>query len=398
MSPRPANARRFTAAMAARYAVFAIFFLHGFILGSWVVHLPLAKERLGVSVGTFGWALLACAAGAVVAMPLAGGLVHRFGSRRVTSFAGGLFCLSVAWPATAATLPSFVAGLAVFGAAIGSMDVAMNAHGLAVEKELRRAVMSSYHGGFSLGAMAGTLVSAFLIGTMGARMQLVVVCGVCLAALAIAVRRLLDHDIDRGLGGAHFAWPTVATVGLGSLCFLVLLAEGAVLDWSAIHLREKFELPLATAGLGYALFSCAMAAARFAGDRFRNLFGATALVRWSGIVTAIGMATATLSHDPLLATSGYAIAGLGIGNIAPVLFAGGGRVDPNAPGRGVAAVVTMGYSGFLLGPPLVGMVAEAAGLSLALGLTVIAALIIAAMAGSAQTADVRFVQRQSPGR
>jgi MFS family permease len=178
----------------------------------------------------------------------------------------------------------------------------------------------------------------------------------------------------------------------------VLLAEGAVLDWSAIHLREKFELPLATAGLGYALFSCAMAAARFAGDRFRNLFGATALVRWSGVVTAIGMATATLSHDPLLAISGYAIAGIGIGNIAPVLFAGGGRVDPDAPGRGVAAVVTMGYSGFLLGPPLVGMVAEAADLSLALGLMVIAALIIAAMAGSAQTADIRIVQRQSPGR
>ena len=122
-------------------SVFAIFFVHGFILGSWVVHIPLAKERLGVGVGMFGWALLAGAVGAVVAMPLTGALVHRHGSRRIIGASGTLFCVALALPATAASLPVFVAGLAMFGAAIGSMDVAMNAHGLQVEKEWGRAVM-----------------------------------------------------------------------------------------------------------------------------------------------------------------------------------------------------------------------------------------------------------------
>lgn len=391
---RPTNS--LAAARAARHAVFAIFLLHGAILGSWVVHVPLAKERLGVGAGVFGWTLLAGALGAVVAMPLTGALVNRYGSRRIITAAGVLFCLSLALPATAAALPSFVAGLAIFGAMIGSMDVAMNAHGLAVEKELGRPVMSSYHGAFSLGAMAGTILSAAMLESLGAAVQLLLVCAGCLGALLLAARRLLGHDVDRGLGGASFAWPTAATIGLGSLCFLVLLTEGAVLDWSAIHLREVHRLPVSGAGLGYALFSCAMAGSRFLGDGLRIRLGATALVRGSALLTAVGMAGVTLSPHPLAVIAGYAVAGLGIGNIAPVLFAGGGRVEPEAPGRGVAAVVTMGYSGFLVGPPLVGMAAEVTGLSAALGLTVIAALVIAAAAPAARAADAP-IPRRSPG-
>ncbi len=213
--------------------------------------------------------------------------------------------------------------------------------------------------------------------------------------MAILSRYLLGHDVDREDGGAHFAWPTAATIGLGSLCFLVLFTEGAVLDWSAIQLREKFQLPVSEAGFGYALFSGAMAASRFLGDSLRVRIGAVALVRASALLTAIGMAGATLSPYPFLAIVAYGLAGLGIGNIAPVMFAGGGRVEPEAPGRGVAAVVTMGYSGSLVGPPIVGMVAEFSSLSAALGLTAIAALIIAVMAAAAGAAD-DSTRRRSP--
>jgi MFS family permease len=245
--------------------------------------------------------------------------------------------------------------------------------------------------------MAGALLSSFMVDRLGTKTQLLLVCGSCFFALAIASRGLLDRDVDRGTGGAHFAWPTAATIGLGSLCFLVLLTEGAVLDWSAIQLREKFQLAVSTAGFGYASFSCAMAVSRFTGDSLRIRFGSMVLVRSSALLAAIGMAGATLSPYPFIAIVSYALAGLGIGNIAPVMFAGGGRVEPEAPGRGVAAVVTMGYSGFLAGPPLVGMVAEFTNLSAALGLTVVAALIIAAMATAARAADVP-TPRQSPVR
>ena len=321
-------------AREARNAVFAIFLLHGIILGSWVVHIPLAKERLGVGAGVFGWALLAGALGAVVAMPLTGALVHRHGSRRLMTLSGVLYCLSLALPATAAALPMFVASLALFGAATGSMDVAMNAHGLQVEGKLSRPVMSSFHGGFSIGAMLGALLSSFLISRLGIQTQLLLICGGGLGAVVILSRYLLGHDVDRGDGGAHFAWPTAATIGLGSLCFLVLLTEGAVLDWSAIQLREKFQLPVSEAGLGYALFSGAMAASRFLGDGLRVRIGAVTLVRASALLTAIGLAGATLSPYPFIAIVGYGLAGLGIGNIAPVMFAGGGRVGARGARQG----------------------------------------------------------------
>jgi hypothetical protein len=209
----------------------------------------------------------------------------------------------------------------------------------------------------------------------------------CLLLLLGALPALLPNDVDKGLSGTSFAWPTRATIGLGLLCFLALMTEGSVIDWSGIMLRGRFALDAATAALGYAFFSAGMAVSRFTGDALRTGLGSVTVIRASATLSAMGIAGAvTLPWAPL-AIACFALAGIGVGNLVPILFAGGGRLEPDAPGRGIAAVTSLGYAGFLAGPPLIGFAAEAANLPAAFGLIVIATLVIAASAALARSAD-----------
>jgi MFS family permease len=375
--------------LQTRVAVASIFFVHGFITGAWVPHIPLAQQRLQLDLAAFGLALLALAAGAVAAMPLTGMLISRYGSARMTLVTGILFSLAFPLPALAGSLELFVIGLLVFGSTIGSMDVSMNAQGLAVENHVKRPVMSLLHGMFSAGAMCGAALSVLVLETFSVGFHLAGAVTIGLAIVGLSGMWLLPAEADRGSAGSRFfAWPSRETISLGSLCFLVLMAEGAVLDWSAIQLRQEFSLSAPRAGLGYAMFSGGMAVSRFTGDMLRSRLGSVALVRGSALLLAGGMLAALLASNAILSIIAYGFAGLGIGNIAPVLFGGGGRLEPNAPGRGIAAVVAMGYAGFVAGPPFLGLLGQAVGITTALGLIVVAGLIIAAAARLAQAADI----------
>lgn len=374
-------------AKSAARAIFTIFLLHGIVIGSWVPHIPLAKERLAVGPGSFGLALLSLALGAVIAMPLAGVEINRHGSRNVTLAAAVCFFTFVALPAFAPTFTLFVLAGMAFGAATGTMDVAMNAHGIAVERALRKPVMSSLHGGFSIGGLIGAGSAAFLLPWLGEAGHIALVAAVTLTALWFCRPYLLSASVDKGLSGSHFAWPTKATIGLGLLCFLALMSEGAVLDWSALFFREKFLLDPGTAGLSYALFSGGMAASRLAGDRLRQRFGAIRLVTVSALATAGAITLGLWSASYVPALLAFIVAGVGIGNIAPVLFAGGGRLEPSAPGRGIAAVTTLGYAGFLAGPPLIGFIAQGTSLATGFLAVVAASLLIAAFARTTGAAD-----------
>ena len=371
----------------ARWAIALTFLVHGSIVGSWVPHIPLAKDRLDVGTGIFGLALLTIALGAIIAMPISGALINRYGSARVTAVTGIAFCFAFILPPLAPDLTSFLAAALVFGASIGSMDVAMNAHGVAVEKAMRRPTMSLLHGAFSVGAMTGSLLGALLLSEMSESSHILLAWAICLAVFIPCIVFFLPSAIDKGLSGQGFAWPTRATIGLGILCFLALVAEGAVVDWSGLMLRGRFQLEAGTAALGFAAFAAGMSLSRFLGDRLRVHLGATRLVRWSAFLMALGLAVALVVPLPAIAIAAVAVAGIGIGNAVPILFAGGGRLEPDAPGRGIAAVTTLGYAGFLAGPPIIGFLAELTGLTLALGLVVLASLIIAASARAAGAAD-----------
>lgn len=364
----------------ARWAVAAIFLLNGVIIGTWAAQIPLVEERLGISHSTLGIALLVLALGALAAMPMTGFLIARFGSAAVTRAATfslfAAFPLAVLAPDPVLLMPA----LFVFGATNGVMDVAMNAHGVTVERRRGRPVMSSFHGMWSLGGLIGAGLAAVLLWVMppGAQIFVTILAALCFGAPALVF--FLPNAADRGSSGPAFAWPGRATLGLGLLCFLCMMSEGAVLDWAALHLRGSLGAGPSLAATGFAAFSAAMAISRFSGDRLRATCGSLALVRGSALLAGGGLVIALTVPVPVLAVGGFAMVGLGLANLVPVFFGAAGRVAGGTPGGAIAAVATIGYAGFVVGPPFIGFVADATSLVLALGLVVLACIAIAAAA------------------
>lgn len=378
----PAAVRR------ARWAVATVFFVNGAIFGSWAPHIPIVQERLGLGPGLLGAALLAIAAGALVTMMLGGVIMGRIGSSRPTQVSTLAFCACFPLAALAPSLGTLIPAFLAFGAANGIMDVAMNAHGVAVERRLGRPVMSSFHGMFSLGGLVGAGAGAVLLGRLDPTTHVLLATGVLMALAVPAVTMMLPGRADVGQSGAGFALPTRTTLGLGALCFLAMMSEGAVLDWSAAYLREDLGAGAGLAATGFAGFSAAMAAARFGGDRLRHRLGAVPLVRGSVLLAGGGVGLALLIHTPLASVIGFACAGLGLANAVPVLYGAAGRLPGELPATAIAAVATTGYLGFLAGPPVIGFAAEVTSLRVALGTLVVACALVAVFARAARPADL----------
>jgi MFS family permease len=370
--------------MAARLAVLGIFFLNGLALASWVVRIPAVQEKLTLSEGLLGLALLGAAVGALAAMPATGWLVARVGSRPVVGVTGLLLCGSLILPALAPNLALLVVSLVMLGASNGAMDVSMNAQAVAVEKRYGQPIMSSFHAAFSLGGLAGA-AGGGVVASLGVGLlpHLAGIAALTAAAVVVAYRAMLPGDADRGGDGEPaFARPTRALAGLGIISFCVLLGEGAMADWSAVYLNGPLGTGPGFAAAGYAAFSVAMAAGRLFGDRLAQRFGPVWLVRAGAAVAAVGLGLSLAVGDPLFALVGFASAGVGFSIIFPAALSAAGRTKGTTAGPAIAAVATAGYFGFLVGPPSIGFVAELTGLGGALYIVVALSAAIVLLAGS----------------
>lgn len=365
----------------ARRAVSVVFFMNGAVLASWIPHIPDAKQAHGLGDGTLGLVLLAMGAGAITAMPLAGRLIGRFGSRGMTTVAAIAFAATLPLPILSPSVPCLVAALFALGACNGTLDVSMNAHAVAVEHRYQRPIMSTFHALFSLGGLVGAAVAA-LATAAGLRPipHVVLATIVAVGVMTLAVRGLMPTAPAGRQAGPVFALPSRALLGLGSLAFLGLLAEGSMADWSAVYLRETLATDMTTAAIGFAAFSLTMAAGRFTGDRLVARFGPGAVLRTSSLVAAVGLACGLLIGAPIAAIIGFGAVGFGIANIIPVLFSAAGSMPDVAPGSALAAVATTGYFGFLAGPALIGLTAELTTLSVGLAVVSAACAVIAASA------------------
>jgi predicted MFS family arabinose efflux permease len=366
--------------MTPRAATFATFAVNGAMIGTWVAHIPWLQERLDVSKSTIGLALLCMAAGALVAMPLTGQVLARRSSAQLTRVATLVYCLMLPLPLIAPSPVALGAILFVFGAANGAMDVSMNAHAVAVERELGRPIMSSQHGGWSLGGFAAAGVSA-LAGAAGLDPRLLAVfIGVALWLAAFWITSQLGSASTHS-EGSGFALPARGVVLVGVLCFLCMVCEGAIADWSGIYLRENLNADASAAATGFAGFSLGMAAARLGGDRINERLGAGLLLRAGMALVALALGALLLIASAVPAVIGFAFAGLGVANAVPILFSAAGRHEP--PGPSLAAVFTVGYTGFIVGPPVVGALADAIGLPETLALLCGLALSVTVLGGRA---------------
>ncbi|MDF3981460.1 MFS transporter [Luteibacter sp. PPL201] len=357
-----------------------IFLLSGIGMASWAPMVPYAKARLDLDDGMLGLVLLCMGCGAAGAMPLAGFLTHRFGNRDVIGVSGLLVCLALPLLTLAPSAGWLGVALLFFGAALGLVDVAMNAHAVDVEKREARPMMSGFHGLFSVGGLVGSAGMAALL-KAGAPLTGSAV-AVSLALLAIVLTQwrhfLVRHDEAHADTRAPFRMPGGAVFLLGFLCMVVFLAEGSMLDWSAVFLRFSRGFDASSAGLGYAAFSVAMAVCRLMGDRITARVGPVAIVRAGSLIAAAGfLAATTLPWGPA-ALFGFVLVGIGASNIVPVLFSAAGRLGGASPGVGIAIVTALGYAGMLAGPAGIGFAARLSSLPLALtgvaGLLVIVSL------------------------
>ncbi len=354
------------------------------MLASWVPHIPAVKTQHALSDGQLGLVLLSMSMGSVLTLPLAGWLVGRFGSRGMTTLAILAFCLVLPLPLLSPNVFLLCLSLGLFGASNSTLDVSMNAQAVAVERCYQRAIMSSFHGLFSLGGLVGAGLAGWAMSVgVGAEEHVVTATIVSLVTVIVAlmVLRLLPSELQQGETGPAFATPTKALLGLGGLAFLGLLAEGSMADWSAVYLQHVLNTSSALASAGFAVFSLMMAVGRFSGDALVNRFGPSLLLRGSSLVAAIGLGLGVFIGEPLAAVVGFGLVGLGIANIIPVLFSAAGHVRGVPPGVALAAVASTGYCGLLAGPPLIGFVAEVTNLSAGLGLVSACCTLIAVSAG-----------------
>jgi len=351
---------------AARWAVSACFFVNGLIVGSWVPQVPLLAQRFGLGETALGLIILVLGIGAVTVMPLCGWLVGRTSSRLVVRVSALLSAFALPLIAFAPNLPLAVPAVALFGAFVGGMDVAMNSNAVVVERRLGSAIMSSSHGFWSLGGFVGAGVGGRIAEALGSQGHALVVLAVVLAILAVALPRLIEER--RALPEASSLAPRAVRFPrkpgiyvIGILSLLCMAPEGAVLDWAALYLRQEMGASLATASLAFTFFSGTMALVRFLGDSVRNHLGAVRTVRVSGIVAAVGLLAAGLSTHPMGAIIAFALAGLGIANMVPIIFSAAGN-QPDVPASiGMSVATTIGYSGILVAPSLIGFVAERSG-------------------------------------
>jgi predicted MFS family arabinose efflux permease len=336
-----------------------------------------AKLRTGIGDAGLGLLLLCLGAGSILAMPVAGAWTARFGCRRVLVVAGLMICVTLPLLAAVSSLPLLVAALFVFGAGIGTVDCVVNIQAIIVERASGRAMMSGFHGLFSLGGIMGAAgVSGLLI--MGASPLVAALCAVAvmLAALALAFPGLLPFGSQ--VRGPVFAMPRGIVLFIGVLCFIAFLTEGSVLDWSAVFLTAIRGVKPSYAGLGYAAFALTMTAGRLTGDVIVRRLGGTRVIAMGGLCAASGLAVATLVPFWEAAILGYALVGAGCSNIVPVFYSAVGRQTAMPEHIAVPAITTLGYAGILAGPAAIGFVAHATSLSIALLIVAVLLLGVAA--------------------
>ncbi len=335
----------------------AAFFIPGFAIACWAPLVPFAKARAGLDDAMLGMLLLCLGLGSLLSMPLAGLLAARHGCRPVMLATVLMMVLTLPLLATVSAPWSIGLALLIFGAGIGAMDCVMNIQAVVVERDAGRAMMSGFHAFYSIGALSGAALVALLlsVGTGALVACLVVVAGV----LAITAGSVRWWRTERAAQEeSSFALPRGVVAVIGAVCFISFLAEGSMLDWSAVFLHDVRGVALAHAGWGFVAFNIAMTCARLLGDSVVNRLGASKAVLAGGLLACAGFVLATLVPSFAVALLGYALVGIGCANIVPVMFSLAGRQTRMPASAAIPAVTTLGYAGVLLGPAAIGFIAQ----------------------------------------
>lgn len=350
----------------------------GIVAGTWGVHVPSIKSHYLLDERVLSMALLATSVGSLLTLFTAGRLVGRLGARNAAAVAGAAFCASLACALVMPGFATLIMAMALFGAGQSVFDVAINAEGTSLETLSGRAVMSGFHGMFSLGSMFGAVAAAVMIRAgVPDRLQLIGVGVLVASSIVISSRRMLDVHPGDPAAGVHFAWPTGALGVIGLLICSGMLAEGVMYNWSVLYVKQELGTPQDRAALAYVAFAGATAITRFGGDALRARLSERTMLLAGPALAAGAMGLVLFVARPWMAFVGFALVGTGLATIVPILYNAATRVPGVSRAAAIASVSSIGYLGFLIGPPIVGGLAHATSLTLAMATLVVACLVLA---------------------
>lgn len=358
-----------------------VFLINGLGMSAWAPLVPFARDRLQLNGASLGALLLCLGIGSLAAMPITGTLVARFGCRRVMCLSTVLVLAMMPLLATADSHLVMAAALMCFGAGLGMLDVAMNYQAVQVEKAAGKPMMSGFHGFFSLGGILGAGAVSLLLSLSFTPLRAVMV---IMAVMLLLLLWRLPGLMNQRLHQPDQPWlviPRGWVAFLGALCFILFLAEGAVLDWGALLLLQNPAMSPTHAGLGYALFSTAMTLGRFGGDKIIHRFGRYPVMLTGALTAAAGMSLAVWLPWPEMALLAFLLVGFGLSNTVPMLFNAAGNQQDMPANLAISAMTTLGYAGILSGPALIGFISQWISLS---GAFLLIALLLLAVAASAR--------------
>jgi len=371
-----------TAVKRSKWALAMLFLVDGVGFGTWAAHVAVFKQFLHLENGSLTFVLVSLIIGAIITMPVTGQLIEHYGSRRVVRVAAAIYVLMVALLAQASNLLILIVFAGLYGAAKGAFDVAINAQAVTVEKQYGAPIMSFFQGCWSAGGLLGAGAASLMLQHGGtARSDLSLTAGM-LILCSLWAMPLLISEIERETAkprrSTKFTWPNSALLRLAALAFFGLMAEGAIGDWAAVYLHSNVGVTLSLSAAGYAAYAIAMAAARFSGDWLALRFSGKNILHASGLLIAVGMGCALLAPSWWPAVGGLMLTGIGIANIVPVIWGAAGRDTRMGAGPAISTVTTIGYCGFLTGPPVIGSLAVLVGLRPAMAVIALAGIVVAA--------------------
>lgn len=367
-----------------RIALSIFFFIQGIVFSSWASRIPDIKTSLGLSDAALGGLLLALPAGQMAGMALSGYLVSRFGSRLILLIAGFLYPCSLLLLGAAPSVFLLAASLVIFGLCANLMNIAANTQAVGVEALYRRSILASFHGLWSLAGFTGGLIGGLMVAQhQSPFVHYCIIFSLSIILAVVSGAYLLPRDAPRkAKKAAVFVKPDKTIVILGMITFACMICEGTMFDWSGVYFEQVVHAPVTWSRLGFIAFMSTMAGGRFVADYFITRFGVQRILQGSGLVILSGLLLAVIFPYMVTATIGFLLVGMGVAAVVPLSYSLAGRSKTIQPGVALAMVSSIGFLGFLLGPPLIGFVAEAYGLRWSFTLIAVLGLGTTLLAGS----------------
>ncbi|ALI99662.1 MFS transporter [Rufibacter tibetensis] len=350
---------------AHRLAVSALFFLQGLCFSSWGSRIPSIQQKLHLSEAELGGVLFSLPVGLMLSLPFTGWLTSRIGSRKVVTIALLIYSTTLVMIGMSQTTLHLVAVLFLFGFASNMANISVNTQAVGVESLYNKSIMASFHGLWSLAGFFGAAIGTVMIGADVEPLQhFFVIMAVVLAGVAVAYQYAFPKDAPAPADQPLFVMPDKSLMGLGLIAFCSLICEGAMFDWSGVYFQKVVGAEKAWIAAGYTAFMSTMAFTRFIADWLTTKLGLKRVLQLSGIFTAVGLMISVLLPNLVTAIIGFLLVGAGVSAVVPLVYGVAGKTKTMAPSMALAAVSTIGFAGFLVGPPLIGMLAGISSLRL----------------------------------